>query len=512
MQLDKPAPIKSVSNRDANRIMVALVIGIVAGLVCNRLAPSPDAAKNIAGYFAIITDIFLRMIKMVIAPLVFATIVSGIAELGSSGGAVGRITFRAMSWFVTASLISLSLGLIFANLIAPGKGLGLPLPSLTETTNLQAGAVNLKDFAAHVFPSSIVQAMASNEVLQIVVFSIFLGAALSALGTTSAKTITTVIREFVPVMLKVTDFVMRFAPLGVFAAIAAVVAVQGVGILVTYSKFIGTFYLASAVLWMLLIAAGLTFLGRSALYLIKLLQEPMVIAFSTASSEAAFPRMLEQLLKFGVKERVSAFVLPLAYSFNLDGSMVYQAVATLFVAQVVRIGRSQSCARQIANRLMGWVGNPYRREFASSVQPGQVNGVPPIGFDPAAGFARNQRRCHDDAFPPGFAQLALNSVAARARLIAKPRLGAVPRQFGTRRLQHSRRTRDLRMLPNFDSLAYLGKRHSNGVFVHVKADVDDRLLHDRSPMHEARRQFVQRDPRTPAYCKTGRPISGERLV
>ena len=345
MQLDKPAPIKSVSNRDANRIMVALVIGIVAGLVCNRLAPSPDAAKNIAGYFAIITDIFLRMIKMVIAPLVFATIVSGIAELGSSGGAVGRITFRAMSWFVTASLISLSLGLIFANLIAPGKGLGLPLPSLTETTNLQAGAVNLKDFAAHVFPSSIVQAMASNEVLQIVVFSIFLGAALSALGTTSAKTITTVIREFVPVMLKVTDFVMRFAPLGVFAAIAAVVAVQGVGILVTYSKFIGTFYLASAVLWMLLIAAGLTFLGRSALYLIKLLQEPMVIAFSTASSEAAFPRMLEQLLKFGVKERVSAFVLPLAYSFNLDGSMVYQAVATLFVAQAY--GIEMSLGKQI---------------------------------------------------------------------------------------------------------------------------------------------------------------------
>ena len=345
MQLDKPAPIKSVSNRDANRIMVALVIGIAAGLVCNRLAPSPDAAKNIAGYFAIITDIFLRMIKMVIAPLVFATIVSGIAELGSSGGAVGRITFRAMSWFVTASLISLSLGLIFANLIAPGKGLGLPLPSLTETTNLQAGAVNLKDFAAHVFPSSIVQAMASNEVLQIVVFSIFLGAALSALGTTSAKTITTVIREFVPVMLKVTDFVMRFAPLGVFAAIAAVVAVQGVGILVTYSKFIGTFYLASAVLWMLLIAAGLTFLGRSALYLIKLLQEPMVIAFSTASSEAAFPRMLEQLLKFGVKERVSAFVLPLAYSFNLDGSMVYQAVATLFVAQAY--GIEMSLGKQI---------------------------------------------------------------------------------------------------------------------------------------------------------------------
>ena len=345
MQVDNPTRTKSVSNRGTNRIMLALVIGIAAGLVCNRWAPSPEAAKNLASYFTIITDIFLRMIKMVISPLVFATIVSGIAELGSSGGAVGRITFRAMSWFVTASLISLSLGLVFANLITPGTGLGLPLPSLTETVNLQANAVNLKDFVTHVFPSSIVQAMATNEVLQIVVFSIFLGAALSALGTTSAKTVTTVVREFVPVMLKVTDFVMRFAPLGVFAAIAAVVTVQGIGILMTYSKFIGTFYLASAVLWMLLIAAGLMFLGRSTLYLVKLLREPMVIAFSTASSEAAFPRMLEQLLKFGVKERVSAFVLPLAYSFNLDGSMVYQAVATLFVAQAY--GIEMSIGKQI---------------------------------------------------------------------------------------------------------------------------------------------------------------------
>lgn len=337
MQVGNPSTTKPSSDKLTNLIMLSLVAGIGVGYACNILAPTPDAAKNIAGYFSIVTDIFLRMIKMIIAPLVFATIVSGIASLGASGGSVGRIAAKAMAWFITASLVSLGLGMLFANLFAPGKSLGLPLPSVTATTNLQTAGLNLKDFITHVFPTSIAQAMSSNEVLQILIFSIFFGFALSGFKNDLAKTIATGIGELVHVMLKITDYVMKFAPIGVFAAIAAVITTQGIGVLATYAKFIGTFYLALAVLWVVLIAAGVAVLGRSALHLINLLREPMLIAFSTASSEAAFPKTIEQLLKFGVKERITGFVLPLGYSFNLDGSMMYQAFAALFVAQAYGI-------------------------------------------------------------------------------------------------------------------------------------------------------------------------------
>ncbi len=341
------------SNRLTNLIMFALIAGIAVGYVCHATAPTPEAAKNIAGYFSIVTDIFLRMIKMIIAPLVFATIASGIASLRKSGGSVGRITVKAMAWFVTASLVSLGLGMLFANVFAPGKGLGLPLPAATAATNLQTAGLNVKDFLSHVFPTSIAQAMSSNEVLQILVFSIFFGFALSSFKNDLAKTITSGIEELVWVMLKITDYVMMFAPIGVFAAIAAVITTQGIGVLATYAKFIGTFYLALAVLWTVLIAVGVAVLGRSAFHLIKLMREPMLIGFSTASSEAAFPKVIEQLLKFGVSERIAGFVLPLGYAFNLDGSMMYQAFAALFVAQAY--GIELSFATQVSLLLVSMV-------------------------------------------------------------------------------------------------------------------------------------------------------------
>jgi Na+/H+-dicarboxylate symporter len=321
-------------------IMVALLLGIATGYACNALASSPADAKVIADYFSIVSDIFLRMIKMIIAPLVFATVVSGITSLGSSGGAVGRIAFKALGWFITASVVSLLLGLLLANLIQPGHGLGLALPDAGATTNVQAGGLNLKDFAAHVFPASVVQAMATNEVLQILVFSIFFGFALSSLKTTVARTLATSIDELVPVMLRFTDFVMRFAPLGVFAAMAAVITTQGLGVLVTYGKFVSAFYFGLAILWVVIIAVGSLVLGGSITSLLKLLRQPMMIAFSTSSSEAAFPKMIEQLMRFGVSERIAGFVLPLGYSFNLDGSMMYQTFAALFVAQAFGIEMS----------------------------------------------------------------------------------------------------------------------------------------------------------------------------
>src|SRR6201996_205624 len=337
------------SNRLTTYIMISLLLGIAAGYVCNTLA-SPEQAKVIAGYFTIVSDIFLRMIKMIIAPLVFATIVSGISSLGASGGAVGRIAVKSLAWFITASVASLSVGLVLANLLQPGHGLGLALPDANATTNVQASGLNFKDFASHVFPISVVQAMAGNEVLQILVFSIFFGFALSAVKSTLAPDIAKSIDQIVPVMLKFTDFVMRFAPLGVFAAMAAVITTQGVGILVTYGKFVSAFYFGLLVLWVIIILAGSFVLGGAIRPLLRLLRQPMMIAFSTSSSEAAFPKMIEQLMKFGVSERIAGFVLPLGYSFNLDGSMMYQTFAALFVAQA--FGIEMPITTQIAMLLL----------------------------------------------------------------------------------------------------------------------------------------------------------------
>ena len=336
-------------NRLTTYIMVSLFLGIAVGYACNTLA-SPEQAKVIAGYFSIVADIFLRMIKMIIAPLVFATIVSGISSLGASGGAVGRIAVKALAWFITASVISLLVGLLLANVLQPGHGLGLTLPEANAATNVQTGSLNIKDFVAHVFPISVVQAMAGNEVLQILVFSMFFGFALSAVKTALAPDIAKSIDQIVPVMLKFTDYVMRFAPAGVFAAMAAVITTQGVGVLVTYGKFVSAFYFGLAVLWVIIIFAGSIVLGGAIKPLLRLLRQPMMIAFSTSSSEAAFPKMIEQLMKFGVSERITGFVLPLGYSFNLDGSMIYQTFAALFVAQA--FGIEMPITTQIAMLLL----------------------------------------------------------------------------------------------------------------------------------------------------------------
>jgi Na+/H+-dicarboxylate symporter len=282
--------------------------------------------------------------------LVFATIVSGISSLGASGGAVGRVAIRSLAWFITASVISLLVGLLLANALQPGHGLGLALPDANATANVQTNSLNIKDFAAHVFPISVVQAMAGNEVLQILVFSMFFGFALSAVKGSFAPDIAKSIDQIVPVMLKFTDYVMRFAPLGVFAAMASVITTQGLGVLVTYGKFVSAFYLGLLVLWAIIIGAGSVVLGASIKTLLRLLRQPMMIAFSTSSSEAAFPKMIEQLMKFGVSERITGFVLPLGYSFNLDGSMMYQTFAALFVAQA--FGIEMPITTQIAMLLL----------------------------------------------------------------------------------------------------------------------------------------------------------------
>jgi Na+/H+-dicarboxylate symporter len=316
-----------------------MVLGLIVGYLCNRMAPDANAAKEIAGYFNIITDIFLRLIKMIIAPLVFATLVSGMASMGDAKS-VGRIGIKSVGWFLGASFVSLLLGLVFVNLLHPGYALNLHLPDADATTNLKTGALNLKDFLTQVFPKSIFEAMATNAILQILVFSLFFGFAIGSFKDETSKSLVRSIDDLMHVMLKVTDYVMRFAPVGVFAAVASAITVQGLGVLVTYGKFMGSFYFALAVLWLVLIGAGYAVLGSSVFRLLKLIREPIMLAFSTASSEAAYPKTMEQLEKFGVKDRVTGFVLPLGYSFNLDGSMIYQAFAAIFVAQAYGIDLS----------------------------------------------------------------------------------------------------------------------------------------------------------------------------
>ncbi|WP_253711788.1 dicarboxylate/amino acid:cation symporter [Bradyrhizobium sp. WD16] len=329
-------PARPTKSRQTTWILLSLILGIGVGYVCNRYAATPAEAKEIASYFAMLTDIFLRLIKMIIAPLIFCTLVAGLAGMGDAR-TVRRIGVRALAWFVMASLMSLVIGLVIANVLQPGANVGIPLPAVNAAVDLKTSSLNLKDFLTHVFPRNIFEALATNEIIQIVVFSVFFGLALGQLRNTTARVLAQGIEDGVPVMLKVTGYVMTFAPLGVFAAIANVVTTQGIGVLTVYGKVMGSFYIALLVLW-----AALTFLGflvlRSRIFpLITAIRDPMILGFSTASSEAAYPRVMEQLKGFGISERVIGFVLPLGYSFNLDGSMLYTTFASLFVAQAYGI-------------------------------------------------------------------------------------------------------------------------------------------------------------------------------
>ncbi len=323
------------TNRLTTYILIAMLLGIGVGHICHELWPDPETAKSISGYISLVTDVFLRLIKMIIAPLVFSTLVVGVAHMGDTK-AVGRIGAKAMVWFIGASVVSLLLGLGLVNLLQPGADLNLPLPDAGASSGVATSSLSLKDFVAHLVPRSVFEAMAQNEILQIVVFSLFFGVACAALGE-RAKTVVAWTEELSHVILKITGYIMGLAPLAVFASMAAIITTQGLGILVTYGKFIAEFYLGLGILWCLLAAAGFVFFGRRVFELISLVREPFLLAFSTASSEAAYPKMMEQLVRFPVSRRIVSFVLPMGYSFNLDGSMMYCTFATIFIAQAYNI-------------------------------------------------------------------------------------------------------------------------------------------------------------------------------
>ena len=316
-------------------ILIAMVLGIVVGYMIFTSYPDKKTAAQIAGYISILSDIFLRLIKMLIGPLVFSTLVVGIAHMGDAKS-VGRIFAKSLGWFVIASIVSLLMGLVLANVLHPGRDLGLPLPDIGAATNLKTASFTLKEFVTHLVPRSFAESMANNEILQIVVFSMFFGVALAALGDIG-KPLTSVIDSLAHVMLKITGYVMLLAPVAVFAAMAATIAVNGLEILLKFAVFMGDFYIGLTILWLFLVFAGFLFLGKRVFRLVSLIKEPFMLSFATASSEAAYPKILDSLDRFGVRRRISSFVLPMGYSFNLDGSMMYCTFATLFIAQAYNI-------------------------------------------------------------------------------------------------------------------------------------------------------------------------------
>ena len=297
------------STRLTKLILLGLVLGVLTGFLVYAWFPANSG--SFAATADLLPSIFLRLIKMIIAPLVFSTLVVGIAKMGDLG-TVGRVGVKALGWFLCASLISLTLGLLLVNLFEPGTALHIALPDSAAHREVAASGLSLKDFIGHTFPVSIADAMARNEILQIVVFSLFFGAATAALGE-RARALVEVIDAISHIMLKVTSYVMLFAPLAVFGALAATVAQQGLGVLRVYGVFMGEFYFAMLVLWGVLTALGGLIIGRRVLHLLRSVRDPLLLAFSTASSEAAYPKTLEQLERFGCSNRIASFVLPIGY-------------------------------------------------------------------------------------------------------------------------------------------------------------------------------------------------------
>ena len=361
-------------------VLVAMILGVAAGYWLHEYRPQQDW-PTYAGYFSVVTTIFLRLIGMIIAPLVLTTLIVGIAHMGG-GGALGRVGVRTIGWFILASLMSLLLGLGFVHLLHPGVGMGLALPPPDATSGVEPGALNLQDFVTHLVPKSVIESMANNSIIQIVVFAGFFGAALASMGE-DGKPVVELTEKVSHVMLRLVAYVMWVAPFAVFAALASTVTENGLDIVGRYLAFIGGFYLALLALWAVLITAGLLFVGPRIFVLIGMMREPMLVAFSTASSEAAYPRTFEQLQHFGVSRRIAGFVLPLGYSFNLDGSMMYCTFAVMFIAQAYNI--ELSALQQISMLLLlmvtskGMAGVP-RASLVVIAATLTAVGLPPQGL------------------------------------------------------------------------------------------------------------------------------------
>lgn len=322
------------------QILIAMFFGAILGVIVHHNI-TPESAKEFSSYIKILATIFIRLVQMIISPLVFTTLVVGIAKLGDIK-AVGRIGGKALGWFFTASLISLLIGLFFVNVLEPGVGLNLSNvdASTAEEVTKNTTVFSAQNFIEHIIPKSVVEAMATNEILQIVIFSIFFGLAAASIGD-YAKPVVSALDKTSHIILKMVNYVMKFAPIGVFGAIAAVFAIRDLDeLLYTYFKFFGSFLVGISSLWMVLLLVGYIFLGKQMSVLLKRITGPIFIAFGTTSSEAVFPKLTEELERFGIKDKIVSFMLPLGYSFNLDGSMMYMTFASIFIAQAYGVDLS----------------------------------------------------------------------------------------------------------------------------------------------------------------------------
>lgn len=365
-------------------ILIAMLLGILAGYYVHENYEA-GTVKTFSDNIKLLTTIFLRMVQMIIAPIVFATLVVGIAKLGDMK-TVGRVGGKAMLWFISASLISLSLGLILVNIFKPGVGVDIHNTDMDAVKDLmeKSKGFSLSKFVEHVVPRSVIEAMATNEILQLVVFSVFFGIALTAIGK-KGEPVINALDAIAHVVLKMVTYVMYLAPLGVFGAMAAAIAKNGLGILVTFGKYVGEFYLGLAILWALLLFVGYLFLKHRLPSLLRRIASPMSIAFSTASSEAVYPKLVEEMERFGCNNKIVSFVLPLGYSFNLDGSMMYMTFASMFIAQAFNITSITGDVWQQVIMLLvflvtskGIAGVP-RASLVVVLATGAMFGLPPEG-------------------------------------------------------------------------------------------------------------------------------------
>src|SRR5215204_2599290 len=320
------------TNRLTLYILIAMVVGVITGWLVNQNG-SPKFVSDFSTNIKLLSNIFIRLVQMIIAPLVFTTLVVGIAKLGDMK-TVGRVGGKAILWFITASLISLLIGLVLVNYLKPGSYIDLNKGDVSGLKDLMGKhqSFSLQNFVDHVIPKSFVEAMANNEILQLVVFSIFFGVAAAAIGDYT-KPLIKALDVASHVILKMVNYVMNFAPIGVFGAIAGVVALNGGEIFKFYGIYYLFFLIGIAILWLVLIGVGFFILKRRMKELFRRISSPLLVAFSTTSSEAVFPKLTEELERFGCRDKIVAFVLPLGYSFNLDGSMMYMTFASLAIAQ-----------------------------------------------------------------------------------------------------------------------------------------------------------------------------------
>lgn len=328
------------SNKLTLFIILFMIAGILSGAAIHEYAPA-ESVKSYADNITLFTDIFLRLIKMVIAPLVFSTLTVGIMRMGETS-TIGRIGGKAMVWFVSSSVLSILVGLFVVTVTHPGSGMNLQVPTGDVQTGLAVSGMSLKAFISHTIPTSIAGAMSDNEILQIVVFSMFFGIAGASLGEKFNAPLVAALDVVSHIMLKVTGYVMYVAPLAIFAAISSVIATEGLGILLNYASFIGGYYVAIVLTCLVLISVGYMVLKADIFRLLAMLKDPVLVAFTTSSSEAAYPKTLDQLTRFGCSRNIASFVLPIGYSFNLVGSMVYCSFASMFIAQAYNIHLSFS--------------------------------------------------------------------------------------------------------------------------------------------------------------------------